>query len=255
MAAGLAANTSIPSRRSPMNHGKRPLFAKQASAGPLYGSGRSSFSCARGLRWALPCLLAAVLSSYLAYLLLFAGHVSHRLQHGQGHHGSLSYAALPGSDSAGSSHMANSQQATGGASQPAAGPKSKNTYSPQDAAIQWFKQTGRQMRVAVVNDAPYHLEIVAGLLQVLSSMPVDVTWYQAGQTTADGTLTAAELVDVTGFTQLLGFLPHMEPRTGTPAPCDFAIMVSPEYFLHETKVRKICSLRHTVVYAPPGLQQ
>lgn len=225
-----------------MNNGKRPLFAKQASAGPLHGSGRGSFSCARGLRWALPCLLAAVLSSYLAYLLLFEGHVSHRLQHGQGHHGSLGYEALPGGDSAGSSHKASSQAAAGGASQPAAGTNSNNKYSPQDAAIQWVKQTGRQMRVAVVNDAPYHLEIVAGLLQVLSSMPVDVTWYQAGQTTADGTLTAAELVDVTGFTQLLGFLPHMEPRTGTPAPCDFAIMVSPEYFLPETKVRETSSL-------------
>jgi hypothetical protein len=104
------------------------------------------------------------------------------------------------------------------------------------------------MRVAVVNEAPYHLEIVAGLLQALDGMPVDVTWYQAGQTTADGTLSPTELVEVTGFAQLLGYLPLMKPNSAQAAPCDYAILVSPEYFLQATKVSGYLRCMHVCMH-------
>lgn len=89
------------------------------------------------------------------------------------------------------------------------------------------------MRVAIVNEAPYHLEIVAGFLHVLSQLPVDVTWYQAGQSVP--AFSAVDLLEMVGFNQLLGFMPRMRPTTDKPEPADFAIFVSPEYFERETK--------------------
>jgi hypothetical protein len=190
----------------------------------------------RTLRWAMPLLCAAVLSSYATYLVLYPGRVSHvataQDSHTAPHYGFRSSGhsssqRSAGDSSSGSSVPTGSSQAT---------LMGSHRYAPQDAAFQWVKAAGRRMRVAVVNEAPYHLEIVAGLLQVLNDMPLDVTWYQAGQTTVDGTLSATELIDVTGFTQLLGYLPLMKPSSATPAPCDFAILVSPEYFETATKV-------------------
>lgn len=94
------------------------------------------------------------------------------------------------------------------------------------------------MRVAIVNEAPYHLEIVAGFLHVLSQLPVDVTWYQAGQSVP--AFSAVDLLEMVGFNQLLGFMPRMRPTTDKPEPADFAIFVSPEYFERETKVGLMC---------------
>lgn len=222
-----------------MQNGNRPLFPKGSNLGaPLGSSSRNGCSCVRTVRWAMPLLCAAVLSSYATYLVLYPGRVSHVATAQDSHtaphygvrssgHSSSSGQRNPGDSSSGSSVPTGSSQAT---------LMGSHRYAPQDAAFQWVKAAGRRMRVALVNEAPYHLEIVAGLLQVLNDMPVDVTWYQAGQTTVDGTLSATELIDVTGFTQLLGYLPQMRPSSATPAPCDFAILVSPEYFEKATKV-------------------
>jgi hypothetical protein len=174
----------------------------------------------------MPLLCAAVLSSYATYLVLSSGRISDAATV-QDSHTAPQYGL----------------RSSGGSSVPTGGSQAtlmgSHRYAPQDAAFQWVKAAGRRLRVAVVNEAPYHLEIVAGLLQVLNDMPVDVTWYQAGQTTVDGTLSATELIDVTGFTQLLGYLPQMKPSSATPALCDFAILVSPEYFEQATKVRAL----------------
>eukprot|EP00879_Flechtneria_rotunda_P003455 GHRR01003684.1.p1 GENE.GHRR01003684.1~~GHRR01003684.1.p1 ORF type:complete len:543 (+),score=179.83 GHRR01003684.1:546-2174(+) len=114
-------------------------------------------------------------------------------------------------------------------------PGQPSPLAPVDAATQWVKATGRRMTVALVNEAPYHLEIVAGFLTVLKQLPVDVTWYQAGQSTPEGgVLTPVELLEMQGFTQLLGYLPHMRPSSDKPDPVDFALFISPEYFEKET---------------------
>lgn len=232
-----------------MQNGKRHNLPKVNSSALHAAAGRSSrnhtaitCSCIRTLRSVMPLLLAALLSSYITYLIIYTGHLSqHAHQEAAG--GSLPHSATGSSSTSSSptrttatpatSNAANSQQQEQQQALIVGGYK----YAPGNAAFQWVRAAGRRMRVAVVNEAPYHLEIVAGLLQVLQGMPVDVTWYQAGQTTADGTLNPTELVDVTGFTQLLGYLPLMRPSTDTPAPCDFAILVSPEYFENATKVR------------------
>jgi hypothetical protein len=202
-----------------MQNGKRALFSMP---------GRSSVSSSiRSLpRSTIPVLVAAVLSSYMTYLLLYPGRMQHHALQDTGDWPQDRQHAFGDSSS---SHTAgpSSQQAV---------VIDGRTYASQDAAFQWVKAAGRRMRVALVNEAPYHLEIVAGLLQVLTAMPVDVTWYQAGQSTADGTLAPTELIDATGFAQLLGYLPYMRPSTDPPAPCDFAVLVSPEYFLQATKV-------------------
>jgi hypothetical protein len=52
------------------------------------------------------------------------------------------------------------------------------------------------MTVAVVNHAPYHLEIVAGWLHVLSQLPTEVIWYQAGQASPDGSYPPQRLLDI-----------------------------------------------------------
>jgi hypothetical protein len=99
------------------------------------------------------------------------------------------------------------------------------------------------MRVAIVNEAPYHLEIVAGFLHVLAQLPVDVTWYQAGQSVP--AFSAVDLLEMVGFNQLLGFMPRMRPTTDKPEPVDFAVFVSPEYFERETQVRRQGSCRNS----------
>lgn len=108
--------------------------------------------------------------------------------------------------------------------------------APTDAATRWAKATGRRMTVAVINEAPYHLEIVAGFLHVLGQLPVDVTWYQAGQDVPG--YTPVQLQEMQGFTQMLGYLPRMKPSNSTPDPVDFAVFISPEYFEKQTKVGK-----------------
>lgn len=69
-------------------------------------------------------------------------------------------------------------------------------FATMDAAFKWVKATGRRMTVALVNHAPYHLEIVAGFLHICNQLPLDVTWYQVGQQTPDGRLTATQLVEM-----------------------------------------------------------
>ena len=114
---------------------------------------------------------------------------------------------------------------------------------------------GRKLVVALVNDAPYHLEIVAGFLHLLGHLPeIEVVWYQAGQQTPDGFFSPVQLLDAQGFSELLGYFPHMRPTTDVPPKVDFAIFVSPEYFEANTKVsygcKSMCSwmlqMTHTV---------
>lgn len=95
-----------------------------------------------------------------------------------------------------------------------------------------------KLRVALINDAPYHLEIVAGYMQILGPLSdrIELVWYQAPQITPDGNYTPVQLLEMQGFTQLLAYLPNMRVATDKPAPCDFAIFISPEYFEHKTKV-------------------
>jgi hypothetical protein len=100
-----------------------------------------------------------------------------------------------------------------------------------------------KLRVALVNDAPYHLEIVAGYMQILGPLSdrIELVWYQAPQITPDGNYTPVRLLEMQGFTQLLEYLPNMRVTTDKPAPCDFAIFISPEYFEHKTKVGRLGS--------------
>lgn len=214
-----------------MQNGKRAMLPK--TVGQQLSSSRAGISCLRTVRWAMPMLLAAVLSSYATYLFLYHGRLSQ--------HAPRNTAAAAAWDNTGSSRQhAFGDGGIGAFDTPSSSQATvvgSHRYAPQDAAFQWVQAAGRRMRVAVVNEAPYHLEVVAGLLQALNDMPVDVTWYQAGQTTVDGTLSPTELVEVTGFTQLLGYLPLMKPNSSLAEPCDYAILVSPEYFLQATKVR------------------
>lgn len=212
-----------------MQNGRRNLpKGSLLPGGPGRGGSGGSALCT--LRWAMTVLLTAVLSFYIVYLFPYSGRPS---QHAADSHAS---GGLHGTGRRSQHASGDTSGSVPGSLQAAAALSDSHRYAPQDAAFQWVNAAGRRMRVAVVNDAPYHLEIVAGLLQVLGGMPVDVTWYQAAQTTADGTLSATELVEVTGFTQLLGYLPQMRPRSQTPSPCDYAILVSPEYFPQKTKV-------------------
>ncbi len=94
-------------------------------------------------------------------------------------------------------------------------------------------------RIALVNHAPYHLEIVAGMLHLFQDYPCTLVWYQAGQASPGGkTYTALELLKTVGFVDLVGGIPDgvLRSTTEPPEPCDFAVFVSPEYFLKETKV-------------------
>lgn len=212
-----------------MQNGKRFGCNRGGFPCPHDTSSRESLghTCVKALRWATPTLVAAVLSSYITYLVLYSNHLS---QHAQRVHHAETNMLYRRSASGDSPWAAGTQQA--------ASSLGALKYAPSNAAYQWVEETGRRMRVAIVNEAPYHLEIVAGLLQMVSGMPVDVTWYQAGQVTADGVLSPVELVELTGFAQLLGYLPLMRQGTTTPEPCDFAILVSPEYFEEATKVSK-----------------
>jgi hypothetical protein len=226
------------------HHGLRPY-----RGGGGRGGGSSHDSCSRWVRWVMPIVLTALLSSYLTYLVMYSMHAGQHSFH----------STTPGSSSSRSSSSAapehstlDSSTAAKGSATPAATKAAATTagrrakagpgllshpkYAPQDSAVRWVNATGRRMRVAVVNEAPYHLEVVAGLLHVLATLPVDVTWYQAGQVTAGGALSPTDLLEATGFTQLLGYLPAMQPRSTAAAPCDFAVLVSPEYFEAQTKV-------------------
>lgn len=124
-----------------------------------------------------------------------------------------------------------------GGPKPATGPHRPPPMAPVDAATRWYKATGRRMTVAIVNEAPYHLEIVAGFLHVLGQLPVDVTWYQAGQ--EHPPYGAIELLELVGFVKLLGYMPRMLPSTAKPDPVDFAVFISPEYFEKQTQVTDV----------------
>jgi len=73
--------------------------------------------------------------------------------------------------------------------------KSKAQRAIGAASSTPFGLTGR-MRVALVNHAPYHLEVVAGWLHVLNQLPVEVIWYQVGQG-SKGKLSAEGLLEAT----------------------------------------------------------
>jgi hypothetical protein len=234
--------------------------------------------CIRWMHYVVPLLFVAVLSSYTTYLILYQAPRAHftvkagapqqqvQQQQQQQQQQVDSYdeasssaaagvaAALRAAAAADSSHKADSQgaatpaaEAAGKSSAAAAAAKAAGVkpqrpppLAPTDAAERWLKATGRRMRVAIVNEAPYHLEIVAGFLHVLSQLPVDVTWYQAGQSVP--AFSAVDLLEMVGFNQLLGFMPRMRPTTDKPEPVDFAVFVSPEYFERETQVRhELCS--------------
>jgi len=109
----------------------------------------------------------------------------------------------------------------------------------EGAALPPFGGSGR-MTVALVNHAPYHLEIVAGWLHILKSMPVEVVWYQAGQFTPDGNFTAEELLEAQGFHELVRSDHYrLVAASAAPVRVDFAVFVSPEYYEKETKVRAV----------------
>ena len=100
-----------------------------------------------------------------------------------------------------------------------------------------YGHTGK-LRAAVVNHAPYHLEVVAGWLHVLAALDAEVIWYQAGQVTPDGNFTAEGLLEAQGFRELTARVPYtMVPlEAGTkPVRVDFAVFTSPEYYEAETK--------------------
>lgn len=78
--------------------------------------------------------------------------------------------------------------------------------------------------------------------------PCQLTYYQAGQKSADGNYSAAQLIETSGLGTLLGGLPPglLRSTDESPAEADFAIFVSPEYFVDETKVR-VCVCAHLCV--------
>lgn len=224
------------------------------------------------LKWLLPLLFVAVLSSYTTYLVTYQAPKQQSFGRLSGPRrivdltpqvlslDALKQASLgqtqpaettsseqrrsskkpvaaitPAAAAAGSATMTALQQ------QPAAqGPQQPQPASahpplaPTDAAFQWAKATGRRMTVAVVNEAPYHMEIVAGFLHILSQLPVDVTWYQAGQDVPR--YSPVQLQEMQGFTQMLGYLPRMKPSSTVPEPVEFALFISPEYFEKQTQV-------------------
>ncbi len=229
--------------------------------------------CARVLQWLLPLLAVALLSSYATYLVLYSAAIGtaifppnsgsidaadqQRLPLGQQLLRAPALAAQQHATTAAAmqASLARAAAAAEAAAQPDTQalprlqpgddevppprrPGEPPPLAPPDAATRWLAATaGRRLRVALVNHAPYHLEIVAGFLHVLSQLPVDVTWYQAGQSVPG--YSPVQLMEVTGFGELLGYLPHMLPLdTGrAPEPADFAVLVSPEYFEALTAVR------------------
>ncbi|GBF95428.1 hypothetical protein Rsub_08390 [Raphidocelis subcapitata] len=103
------------------------------------------------------------------------------------------------------------------------------------AALAAFGRSGR-MTVAIVNHAPYHLEIVAGWLHVLSQLPTEVIWYQAGQASPAGSYSPQLLLEIQGFRDIMGGVRYMMvPTTSRAVRVDFAVFISPEYFEKETK--------------------
>jgi hypothetical protein len=107
----------------------------------------------------------------------------------------------------------------------------------------------RNLSVAVVNHAPYHLEVVAGLLHALKAVPRvrRVAWYQSGQGEGSGMpravgehLPAREIVKRSGFDELVGeeelaAVDFFDAWHDKPKTHDFAIFVSPEYFVEGTR--------------------
>lgn len=239
--------------------------------------------CIRWMRLVVPLLFVAVLSSYTTYLILYQAPRAHNVieadttagtrqqqvkqqqQLGSYEEPSSTIAAgvaagvRAGTDahsakqpSKADSHgpattaaEATVKPAPAAAAAKPAGTKPQRPppLAPTDAAERWLQATGRRLRVAIVNEAPYHLEIVAGFLHVLSQLPVDVTWYQAGQNVP--AVSAVDLVESVGFSQLLGSMPRMRPATDKPEAVDFAVFVSPEYFERETKVRGCTARSHS----------
>jgi hypothetical protein len=238
--------------------------------------------CFRWMHFVIPLLFVAVLSSYTTYLLLYQAPRAHfgikagtqqqqveQQQHQQvvdSYEEASSTAAAgvaaalqAGADADSGQHASTADSHSAGTPAAEAGkpaiaaavakpagtkPQRPPPLAPTDAAERWLKATGRRLRVAIVNEAPYHLEIVAGFLHVLAQLPVDVTWYQAGQNVP--AFSAVDLLEMVGFNQLLGFMPRMRPSTDKPEPVDFAVFVSPEYFERETKVRRTGSCRVSV---------
>lgn len=228
------------------------------------------------VRWLLPMLFVAVMSSYSTYMIIHQGpgvqhtrsaagpapaaDMVHLLDLKDLEQGKMeqSWAAVAGAvdpakqlqtaataaaaDAAGKAAPA----VVAAAAQSAKAPQPQQSQHAQpagahpplastDAATQWAKAARRRMTVAIVNEAPYHLEIVAGFLHIFSQLPVEVTWYQAGQDVPG--YSPVQLQEMQGFTQMLGYLPRMKPSNSTPDPVDFAVFISPEYFEKQTKVR------------------
>ncbi|KAI8468518.1 MAG: hypothetical protein J3K34DRAFT_477893 [Monoraphidium minutum] len=120
------------------------------------------------------------------------------------------------------------------AAPPLAPPRRAGRYA-EGPAPPPYGASGRT-RVALVNHAPYHLEIVAGWLAALRQLPVEVVWYQAGQYSPDRNFTAAELLETQGFHELVDpSWYHILPVEAPAVRVDFAVFVSPEYYEAETK--------------------
>jgi hypothetical protein len=263
-------------RRSPTPFKQLLPYAKTNGSHQMHAAQHHTSMRSRCFRWmhfVIPLLFVAVLSSYTTYLLLYqaprahigikAGAQQQQVEQQQqqvvdtyeeasstaaagvaaalragADADSGQHASAPGSHSAGTPAAEAGKPAIAAAAAKPAGTKPQRPppLAPTDAAERWVKAAGRRLRVAIVNEAPYHLEIVAGFLHVLAQLPVDVTWYQAGQSVP--AFSAVDLLEMVGFNQLLGFMPRMRPSTDKPEPVDFAVFVSPEYFERETQVSR-----------------
>ena len=150
----------------------------------------------------------------------------------------------------------------------ASAPPARGQRRAAGPAARPFGATGRP-RVAVVNHAPYHLEIVAGWLALLRRADAEVIWYQAGQPAPAGGggggggagFTPEELLESQRFHDLFassddgdggdnggssgsggGGAAALEPfyrlvpADAPPVEVDFALFISPEYYERETAV-------------------
>eukprot|EP00878_Enallax_costatus_P019474 GHUV01020546.1.p1 GENE.GHUV01020546.1~~GHUV01020546.1.p1 ORF type:complete len:437 (-),score=118.80 GHUV01020546.1:840-2150(-) len=267
--------------RSPSNPNKLPTKQMNGTLPGHYVHQQPlHYQCIRyWVRWLLPMLFVAVISSYTTYMIIYQGpgpqhvssaadlkraadHMPHVLDLNELQQGKMeqAWAAVAGAvdptkelQSASAATTAAADAAAKAATtvvaaatqvakepqpqvqraQPAQPAAVHPPLAPTDAATRWAKATRRRMTVAVVNEAPYHLEIVAGFLHILGQLPVEVTWYQAGQQVPG--YSPVQLQEMQGFTQMLGYLPRMKPSNSTPDPVDFAIFISPEYFEKQTK--------------------
>lgn len=99
----------------------------------------------------------------------------------------------------------------------------------------------KKLHIAIVNHAPYHLEVVAGLIHVFKSLPCTLVWYQVGHGGPNAPHSPLDMLKDQGFLDLVGNdMPPLRPMGEVKDEIDFAVFVSPEYFLEQTKVSVTC---------------